>query len=779
MPFRFENCVLDPVRRSLTCAGQPVTLNPKTFDLLVYLVTHAGRVVSKDELLSALWPDSFVEERNLTQHIFLLRRALATNALGEGLVVTIPGRGYQFVERVESEPVDPPGRLTPQPGDVIVHAVQTTTTVVVEEGSEGISPAQALRRLLPASPRESKTFWVGMACAVLLVLCAGASRWMLLPRPVLRKVVLADFKNQTGEPVFDDSLQSGLRIDLEQSPYIELLGRAQITEALATMQKSADTPLTNDVAREVCERSNDQVLLTGGIARIASQYQLTLEATSCASGDPVAEEKQTVADENQIFSALDSLTRKMRRELGESRRQVAEFQVPIAQATTSSLPALRAYSQALASSDRGDTAAERALLQRALALDPNFASAYEELGISYNNRLDFVQGTANMQKAYDLRAQTTERERLAIEIAYNVFAKNDWETAIVAMRLYSQVYPDDADNWYTLARTYSGLGMYPQAVAAGEDGYRLAPHSGYGADILARVYRRAGRFVDAKRIAAAAIAEGKDRWGMHRTLFSIAFAENDAAAMQAQSAWGLMHQEVGQTLIEMGFAAASDGRLREARDDFQRARQEGLKSGDPDFADDASMFLAGILIEYGDPAGAAQNLQQIRYNEEDEPTTAYFWCELGKLDPAKKFLAKIDDGEHSSSLNRYFDGPELRGCLDLEAHDPSKAVEDLAPARKYQLRDYGVPSQFARAEAQAGMIDQAAADYRLILANPGIEPTWPAYTLSHLYLARVLAKQQKTAEARAEYQAFLGAWKDADRSLPLFQQARNEFAALP
>jgi DNA-binding winged helix-turn-helix (wHTH) protein/tetratricopeptide (TPR) repeat protein len=786
--YRFENCTLDPARRSLMRAGASLSLNPRSFDLLVYLVMHAGRVVTKEELLKALWPDSFIEEGNLSQHVFLLRKALAVQPSSDRLIATIPGRGYQFTARVVSENCaiprahDAPARdingdmVGGMIGEMIFQAVETTTAVVIEESAELDPPLRT--RLLPVTQRGRMA--LGIVAGALLALACGVATylWLHRPIPVLRKVVLADFENHTGEPLFDDSLQSALRIDIEQSPYIDMLGRSQIVETLAAMEKPADTPLAGDVAREVCERSNDQVLLAGSITRIGSEYLLTLEATGCATGEPVAAEKLQVSDENGVLGALDALTYKMRHELGESVRQVAQFQVPIAQATTNSLEALRAYSQALESSDRGDTVAERTLLERAIALDPNFASAYKQLSISYNNRMDFVQSEANMQKAYDLRAHTTERERLAIEIAYDNDTFNDWEAGVAAMRAYSQIYPDDAANWYNLARVYSALGLYPEAVAAGERGYELAPHSGSGADILARVYRRADRFDDARRVATAAIREGNDRWGIHRTLFGIAFAEHDAAAMQAQNDWGLMHHEVGQSLIDQGFVAADQGKLHEARSDFARARDEGLKSGDADFADVAPMYLAGILISYGDPTGAKACLKQIRFAGEDEGTIAYFYELLGDPAAANRLITDYSQSNTRSTLHLYFDLPELRAQLDLQSHEPNVAVADLEPARKYQLRDYGVPWQAANAESAAGLLDQAAADYRLILAHPGIEPTWPAYTLSHLYLARVLARQKKTAEARAEYVAFLDRWKDADSDLPLAQQARHEYAAL-
>jgi tetratricopeptide (TPR) repeat protein len=231
-------------------------------------------------------------------------------------------------------------------------------------------------------------------------------------------------------------------------------------------------------------------------------------------------------------------------------------------------------------------------------------------------------------------------------------------------------------------------------------------------------------------------------------------------------------------LMNLGFVAASGGRRREAVADFSRAHEEALQSGDSDFADLASLYLAGILLELDDPTGSAACLRQMKGDGGDPGTVALFWANLGNPVPAQRLIARIVSSGTRSSLSLYYDLPEARSILALEAHKPALAVQEIEPARKYQMRDPGVPYQRARAEVEAGMFDQAAADYRLILANPGIDPVWPDYTLTHLRLARVLVLQKKFAEARTEYQAFLGAWKDADPGLPTFETAKSEFAQL-
>jgi DNA-binding winged helix-turn-helix (wHTH) protein/tetratricopeptide (TPR) repeat protein len=783
--YHFANCVLDSARRSLMVGEVSVPLTPKTFDLLLYFVSNPGRILPKDELLSALWPDAFVEESNLAQQMSLLRKGVAEAGVKESLIITIPGRGYQFVAPVESVFAESVSRESDFPpalqsqaadGELILQAIRSRTTVVVEKSSTELPAPKAL----PA-PSILASTRVRIAALVVLLLAgaAGVYAWLHRPHPVLRKVLLAQFENHTGESIFDDLLETGLRIDLEQSPFIEVMSHSMVAEALESMNKPDAATLTADVAREVCERENYQVLLSGSLVRVGSEFLLSVEATSCASGESIAAGKISVRNESEVLGAMDTLSRKLRADLGESNRQIAQFQVPLVLATTSSLQALRAYTQGLQSLDGGDANGAQILFERAIALDPTFASAWGALSYDYYLRGDFVQATANIKQAYELRAHTTERERFDIEIAYNEHGLWDFEAAIASMQLYNRTYPDNAENWYGLSRMYSALGEYPQAIEAGEQAYRLDPRSGNGLSILTRVYRRADRFADAKRIAAAAVALRKDSPSIHNTLFQIAFVENDAASMKKESEWGLAHQQVAQTLADLGFAAAALGKIHEAENYFDRSRREAIRSGDSDFGDLASLDMAGILIEVGLPERARTYLKQMTSEASDPGTAAYFWAQLGESARAKRQITELSSTKTRSTMSFYFDLPELRAILDLQSHKPAEAVAELDPSRKYILRDYGLPYQLALAEAEAGMLDKAAQDYRLILDNPGIDPLWEHYVISHVHLARVLVRQKDVNRARAEYQAFVGRWKDADPDVPLYQQARKELAALP
>ena len=229
----------------------------------------------------------------------------------------------------------------------------------------------------------------------------------------------------------------------------------------------------------------------------------------------------------------------------------------------------------------------------------------------------------------------------------------------------------------------------------------------------------------------------------------------------------------------LGFAAGSMGKMREAENYFERARREAIRNADADFGDTTSMWIAGILIESGLNERARIFLKQMTSDASDPGTTAYFWARLGEPLRAQKEIAALASSSSHNTLSVYFDLPELKAILDLKDHKPGEAVAELEPSRKYILRDYGLPYQLATAEAESGMLDRAAQDYRLILAHPGIDPLWEHYALAQVGLARVLARQKDYDGARSEYQAFLGRWKDADSDIPLYQEARRELAGLP
>lgn len=778
--FRFGEFEVDSLSRTVRRRDFNLTLNRRAFDVLLYFVRNPGKVLSKDELLKNVWPDAFVDSNSLTQSICVLRKALAEKPGDSQYIVTLAGRGYQFVspvivphvaESATCNIVDS-SSLTPSPVVGLFLQQRTIRTSVVTEESARWNPSPGMNRFSLA---------LGSLALLVLASLAGVVAWKRLHPPPSIPVVLADFQTTAGDPDFDRALKQALQFDLEQSPFLNLLSRSKLEETLTEMQRKGDDPLTPALAREVCERNSAQAVLHGSISNFGNQILLILSADSCVSGKPLAGYKSAVSSKQALLVELDKAAGSVRRQLGESAASLERYQIPITSATTPSLDALRAFSQAGESFWHGDMKGAQVLLNRAVTLDPDFASAYRALGSTYYNLGDFAQASVWYRKAFDLRGRTTERERLGIEAMYYGYALNDYEESIRRTRESLAIYPNITNSWVSLSNLYSMLGQYPQAIDAAEHAYRLDPHSSVATVELARSCLRAGRFDEARQIATTAVAEGKDHWDFHSILFQIAFARHDEAAMKAESEWGLTRQHANTSLYDLAFAAAASGKVREASEAFARSRSEALREGETDFANGVLIHSARVLTALDKPDLASANLKQLTGKAGDPASSgevALAKAMMGDIGFAQRFIAAAGSADDRNTVEIQVFVPMVRAYLALKAHKPADAVRLLESARAYQLRDFSVPFLRAEAETEAGMLEAAAEDYSLILQNQGVNAIAPEYPLAHLGLARVLVLEKKPASARKEYQAFFDAWKNADPDLRPFKEARREFAQL-
>jgi len=757
-----------------------VALGPKTFDLLVYFAYHPNKLVAREELLAAVWPSSFVEESNLAQHVFLLRKALGSVGSGEQIVVTVPGKGYQFTATVEHVARNPVLQ-----GQLRLHAVESITRLVVEEEIEDEAPEG--QEQTDNGKARRWLAWSAAFGAVVVVAAGAFASWQWLHPKHAEHIdlVLSEIENETGESNLDTTLNEALRIDLEQSPYLNLLTRSRIRETLVKMQRSKDEKLTAALAREVCERNNGQVVLRGAISQVGKRFVFLLNADSCVSNKSVAGAKAEANSREEVLAAVDQAAGQIRQRLGESAASLDKFQVPIATVSTPSLEALRAYSEGDQSFNKGNMRTAALLYENAIKLDPTFASAYKSLSWTYYNEAEFSRAAEFSKKAFDLRERTSERERLNIETTYDYLGLGDLEATARSLKLYLDIYPDSAGNWGNLCNVYTELGQYGPAIGAGEKAWQIDSNSGFVADALARAYERANRFDDAKRVAHAVAAESSN-WGTHSTLFQIAYVEHDAANMKINGEWGFAHQSARLSLNDLGFSAAGGGRLREAKSDFERARTEALRDGNVEFAVQVMRNLAGVEIDLEEPAEARATLDGLKGEGGSLNVgggtlgeMAFLRAELGDLEAAKHFADTVGDGSKATDTVLVCCRlPVLRALMALKGHRPAEAVDLLEPARPYQLRDFKVPYLRAEAETEAGSIAAAEADYRLILDNKGVDPIAPVYSLSHLRLARLLVLEKKTEAARREYQAFLNAWNDGDPELKILADARRELTDL-
>jgi DNA-binding winged helix-turn-helix (wHTH) protein/tetratricopeptide (TPR) repeat protein len=777
--FRFEEYEVDALARTARRRGVALSLSRRAFDVLLYFVQNPGRAISKDELLKSVWADATVDENSLAQSVSVLRRALDEKRGENSHIVTLPGRGYQFISAVEVVPEEDSRLATAGvtavtsaggAGAGLVFQQRTVRTRVITEEHRAIAP--------PPRPNRFRT-----ALPVALILAVAAlAAWLswrhFRPLPPPTMVVLADFENSTGDADFDRFLNRAIQIDLEQSPFLNLLSTSKIRETLGEMRRKPGEPLTPALAREICERNNGQATLHGSLSKLGGSYLLLLDAEGCVSGERLGGYKAQIRSKEELLGALDTATGQVRRQLGESSASRERFATPVAQATTASLDALRVYSQGLDSFERGDSKTADDLLRSAIALDPNFATAYRVLATTYYNRHDRVQAAVYYKKAFDLRGTTTERERLSIEALYYGGAILDYEAAARSFTLLNRIYPNDAGKWGNLCNLYTLLGEYPPAIDAGRQALRIDPKSAFVAEVLARAYLRANNFAEAQKLADASVATKKDRWGTHSILFQIAYAQRDEARMKSEGEWGLSHQSVANALDDLALAAATSGKLQEALDDLSRARTEALRGGDTDFADGALLDAAYVLARMEQPDRAAASLRQMIGDAGYPEATAQLRAETGDPAPAQRLVSTANPLTERNTIHVYCTLPMVRSTLALLAHQPAEAVRLLEPARPYQLRDFEVLYLRAQAETAAGQLDAAARDYRLILDNQGVDPISPEYPLAHLRLARILAAQKRPAQAREQYNAFFAAWKNADADLPLLIQGRREFAAL-
>jgi eukaryotic-like serine/threonine-protein kinase len=444
--YEFGNFRCDPWEHLLLCDGRPVSLSPKSFEILVALIQNQGRLLTKDDLMQQVWPDSFVEEANLTVNISALRKVLGETPGGQQYIETVPKRGYRFVAPVTERRDD--GKL----------GLNVQTAEPGPEAARAEVPPTQLK------PPWSRRWWLaaGLLLIAILVAVLMSSRHTILSDR--DTVVLADIANQTGDPVFDDALRQGLSSQLEQSPFLNLLSDERVAQTLSLMAQPKDIRLTHDLAREVCQRTASAAVLDGAIAQVGTQYLLTLKAVNCTTGDSLGSTEAQAKDKDHVLEALGKVASEIRSQLGESLASVQKYDAPPENVTTRSLEALKAYSLGYQAMFVGsDFAAAIPLFQQATSLDPNFAMAYARMGTCYVNLNETVRGAEKVSKAYALRDRVSEKERLYVDSHYDALVTGNLEAARKVYELWAQIYPRNAP---PSGYIYSELGDYDKALAS-------------------------------------------------------------------------------------------------------------------------------------------------------------------------------------------------------------------------------------------------------------------------------------------------------------------------
>ena len=645
------------------------------------------------------------------------------------------------------------------------------------------APSGAVESVTP-SRAKSRRNWVIAAAAVVALIALVGALLHFRRTPALTErdsIVVADFVNTTGESVFDGTLKEALTVQLDQSPYLNILPESRLRDALRYMGRSPDERVSNDVAREICLRAGVKAMLTGSISSLGSHYVITLTAVNAQTGDALAREQIEAESKEQVLKALDRAAFSLRRKLGESLGSVQKFATPLVEATTSSLEALKAFS--LGQAEHLKMAEDKAMphLKRSIELDPNFAMAYATLGVVYGNLSDRGQASDCLKKAFELKERTSEREKLYISAHYYEVVTGQLDKAIEVYESWKEAYPRDTVPRDNVAIRYGAIGQYEKALTNASEAMRLDAKDRFAYQDVAGAYEKLDRYDEAKAIAEQAIAQNVGSEGIHSVLYDIAFIRGDAAGMQREIAWAAGNQEEGYGLFLAAQAEYALGKMQRAHETVTRAanllERQGLKEA-------AANARAGeIVLEaaLGNIQEAHQKATEALTSPVDRDTkmtlaTALALC--GDTNRAQKLIDELAKDSPLDTLLNNLSIPIVRAIIEIQHNNPTRAITLLEPASPYDLTDYG--PMYVRGEAfrRAQEGAKAAAEYQKILDHRGIEPLSPVYALARLGLGRAYALQGETTKARTAYQDFLALWKDADPDIPILKQAREEYEKL-
>jgi serine/threonine protein kinase/tetratricopeptide (TPR) repeat protein len=627
--------------------------------------------------------------------------------------------------------------------------------------------------------------------AVVTGVIVGIARMVRGPKKLTQNdtVVLADFANQTSDHVFDGALNTALRTELGQTPFLNVLGLNKIRGTLKLQGQPENAKLTPELARQVCLLTNSKAVVAGSIADAGVHYRIALRALECQAGKVLTVAETEAEDTDQVVEMLGVAGYQLRQNLGEPQDLLRRFNTPLQKATTSSLEALQAYSIVGTGGQNPDGIINR---KHAVELDPDFAAAYSRLGVDYFNLGETSLSLQNFRKAYQLRGKLTARQRLEVQSLYHLVATAELEKAVEDYRSMAQTYPSNkgvAHNQVGLI--FNLLGQYENAAAEEREAWRLLPDSSSPVGNLMVAYMALNRTEEARNIFDEGMAhnavDSQDRWIRYR----LAFIQRDQAAMREQASWSAAHPPTDDWLLsEQAVSASYSGLIRGARELSWRGVQSARNAGREETA---AVWWArqGLAeAEVGEDMHARELAKQAlgwRSGKVVQILAALTFARAGDAAQAEIIADALNQQFSVDTMIQNYSLPTIRAQVELSHRNPRRAIDILQATIPYELgipSDYSGPGNllpaYVRGEAYLQMKDaqRAASEFHKIIDHPGIVVNFIAGALAHLQLGRAQVMMGDKAAARKSYQDFFILWKDADPDIPIYQQAKAEYAKL-
>ena len=689
--------------------------------------------------------------------------------------------------------------LPPKLEDIINKALEKDKELRYQHAADIRTDLQRLKRdsdsdrtqTLPVPIARGKKRWKVLVLAVLVTMVALVAGVFYFrshqPHKLTDKdtIVLADFTNSTGDGVFDNTLKEALAIHLGQSPFLNVLSDAKVSSTLKLMNRPANERLSEEVAREVCLRSNSKALLVGSITNLGSEYVIGLKAVNCQSGDTLVDEQTEAAGKEDVLKSLGKVSTVVREKLGESLPSVKNFDKPLETATTSSLEALQTFVKAQKMADV-DAIPN---FKRALELDTNFALAYADLGVSYRNLGQTELGNQNLTKAYELRYRVSERERFYIEWLYYNYVTGELEKGTQSCLERTQAYPGDAGGYSSLAVNYGIYGQYEKAINALRQAIWLQPDNVIAYSNLMVFSAFLNRLDDAKTAFEEARARKLDDPQLRQSRYLLAFLEGDDATMKEQVTWATGKPGIEDVFLSLqSDTEAYYGRLAKAREFSQQAVESAIHAQAPETAAGWRANDALREAEVGNTAQARQMAAKalsLSSGKDVRAVVALTLARAGDAAQAQKLANMIDHDFPLDTIVQKYTLPTILAAVEIRNSRPDKAIKILETAASYELGTQttnmgSIYPAYIRGQAYLalGQGKQASAEFQKLIDHRGVVQNFVTGSLARLQLARAQALDGERELARQSYQDFLTLWKDADPDIPIYQQAKAEFARL-